>query len=135
VKAVVCDERWRARAARRGLSDATPAVPDRAEQDPRAWEAALRPAIAGARRGGRGPEAIAALAITGQLDGCVAVDETRRRCTGADLAGPARGGRGGGESMRGGCFAITGQVADASTWRPRSRGSGARGRRGAFHSR
>jgi len=49
--------------------------PGCAEQDPRAWEAALAPAIAGAlANAGRTPRDVAALAITGQLDGCVAVD-------------------------------------------------------------
>jgi xylulokinase len=46
--------------------------PGWAEQDPRAWEAALASALAGALAG-RGGEVVA-LAIAGQLDGCVAVD-------------------------------------------------------------
>jgi xylulokinase len=48
--------------------------PGWAQQDPALWEAALAPAIAGALAAARlPPAAIAAIAVTGQLDGCVAV--------------------------------------------------------------
>ena len=69
LKVVVTDERFailhEASAAYPTLRDA----PDAAEQDPRAWDAALRACCA------RVPlDGVAAIAISGQLDGCVAVD-------------------------------------------------------------
>jgi xylulokinase len=49
--------------------------PDRAEQDPKLWEQALRPAIADALAEARmSPRQVRGLAICGQLDGCIAVD-------------------------------------------------------------
>jgi xylulokinase len=96
--------------------------PDRAEQDPRAWEAALGPAIGGAlAAAGVAPDAIAALAIVGQLDGCVAVDaagspihpaliwQDRRAIDDAARADPRQ------------VFALTGQVADPSHLAPKLR--------------
>jgi xylulokinase len=72
VKAVVCDEAMTVVGSHSvALTTAYPR-PGWAEQDPRAWEAALERALAGAV-GDRGGE-VAALAIAGQLDGCVAVD-------------------------------------------------------------
>jgi xylulokinase len=94
--------------------------PDRAEQDPRAWEAALAPAIAGAlAQAGVAPDAVAALAIAGQLDGCIAVD-----AAGAPLH-PAliwQDRRAVGDTARVEAhrvFALTGQVADASHMAPK----------------
>lgn len=50
--------------------------PGWAEQDPRLWEQALGPAIAAAlEEAGAEPADVAALAISGQLDGCLPVDE------------------------------------------------------------
>jgi xylulokinase len=49
--------------------------PDRAEQDPKLWEQALRPAIADALAEARAsPRHVRGLAICGQLDGCIPVD-------------------------------------------------------------
>lgn len=94
--------------------------PDRAEQDPRTWEAALAPAIAGAlAQAGATPDAIAAVAIAGQLDGCVAVDahgvplhpaliwQDRRAVAEAERADAPL------------VFALTGQVADAGHMAPK----------------
>lgn len=120
LKAVVCDEGMAVR-GQHAVSYATQyPAPDRAEQDPRAWEAALGPAIAGAlAAAGAGATDIAALAITGQLDGCVAVDDRcapvhpaliwqdRRATAQAQRVDPAR------------LFAITGQVADAGHMAPK----------------
>ncbi|TMQ05838.1 MAG: hypothetical protein E6J90_47850, partial [Deltaproteobacteria bacterium] len=120
LKAVVCDEALAVR-GQHAVGHATQyPAPDRAEQDPGAWEAALAPAIAGAlAAAGAGPEAIAALAIAGQLDGCVAVDagggalhpaliwQDRRA-----VADAARV-----EARR--LFALTGQVADAGHMAPK----------------
>lgn len=95
--------------------------PGWAEQDPRAWEAALAPAIAGAlAKAGLHANDISALAIVGQLDGCVAVDAScaplhpcliwqDRRAVDEALRAPA-----------GQVFAITGQVADPSHLAPKA---------------
>ncbi|HEY6033701.1 MAG TPA: FGGY family carbohydrate kinase, partial [Kofleriaceae bacterium] len=88
--------------------------PGWAEQDPRTWEAALAPAIGQAlAKAGAKPADVAALALAGQLDGCVAVDASGaplhpaliwqdKRATEHLPVAPAR------------LFALTGQVADAS---------------------
>lgn len=94
--------------------------PDRAEQDPRTWEAALAPAIAGAlARAGATPDAIAAIAIAGQLDGCVAVDAHGRPLHPAliwqDRRAVAEAARVAAQRV----FALTGQVADASHMAPK----------------
>lgn len=53
--------------------------PGWAEQDPRSWESALAPAIAEALAGaGAGPGDVSVIGVTGQLDGCVAVDNRNR---------------------------------------------------------
>ncbi|HET9625692.1 MAG TPA: FGGY family carbohydrate kinase, partial [Kofleriaceae bacterium] len=115
VKAVVCDARLTVRGQHAVAVTTQYPAPDRAEQDPRAWEAALAPAIAGAlAAAGVAGDAIGALAIAGQLDGCVAVD-----ANGAPLA-PAliwQDRRAVAEAARvdaAAVFATTGQVADAS---------------------
>ncbi len=75
LKAVVCDRELGV------LGEASSAYqpvfprPGWAQQDPRLWEQALAPAIAGALDGaGLRPDDVTALGIAGQLDGCVAVD-------------------------------------------------------------
>jgi len=120
VKAVVCDAGLAVRGQHAVAVATQYPQPDRAEQDPRAWEAALGPAIAGAlAQAGAAPEAIAAIAIAGQLDGCVAVDahgrplhpaliwQDRRAVEEAARADPRL------------VFALTGQVADASHMAPK----------------
>jgi xylulokinase len=63
-------------AAQRSYQPSFPA-PGRAEQDPRAWEDALSPAIAEAlAKAGCSPGKVSAIAICGQLDGCIAVDDS-----------------------------------------------------------
>ena len=53
--------------------------PGAAEQSPRDWLRALRPAVGRAlQEAGAQPEEIAAVAVTGQLDGCLAVDPAAR---------------------------------------------------------
>jgi xylulokinase len=93
--------------------------PGWAEQSPALWESALAPAIAAAlRAAGRAPGDVRGLAITGQLDGCVAVGadgaalapcliwQDRRAPLPADLD-PAT------------VLARTGQVLDASHMAPK----------------
>lgn len=120
LKAVVCDDALEVRGQHAiGYSTQHPA-PGRAEQDPRAWEAALAPAIAGALADAQvAPDAIAAIAIAGQLDGCIAVDpagaplhpaliwQDRRAVDDSARAGARR------------VFDVTGQVADPSHMAPK----------------
>jgi xylulokinase len=122
LKAVVCDEALAVRGHHAvGYPTQYPG-PGCAEQDPRAWEAALGPAIGGAlAAAGARPDAVAALAITGQLDGCVAVDaggaplhpaliwQDRRAVSDAARVDARR------------LFALTGQVADPGHMAPKAR--------------
>jgi xylulokinase len=113
-KAVVCDEQLRVLGDHQVAHATAHPQPGWAEQDPRVWEAALAPAIGQAlARAGAQPSDVVALALAGQLDGCVAVDSTGaplhpaliwqdKRATAHLPVDPAR------------LFAITGQVADAS---------------------
>jgi xylulokinase len=76
IKAVVCDETMAVRGSHSVKCTTSYPGPDRAEQDPAMWDAALAPAIAGAlKQANAKPDEIAAIAISGQLDGCIAVDE------------------------------------------------------------
>lgn len=115
LKAVVCDGQLAVLGAHAIALPTTCPRPGWAEQDPRGWERALAPAIAGALSAANVTAAeVRALAICGQLDGCVAVDANGaplhpaliwqdKRATGeVACADPAR------------LFALTGQIADAS---------------------
>lgn len=94
--------------------------PDRAEQDPRTWEAALGPAIAGAlAQAGVAPEAVAAIAIAGQLDGCVAVDAQGSPLHPALIWQDRRAVDDAARVAAGRVFALTGQVADPSHMAPK----------------
>jgi len=74
-KAVVCDERLAVLGAGRVAYAPSFPRPGWAEQDPRLWLDALAPAIEDAlAAAGRAPSDVAALAVTGQLDGMIAVD-------------------------------------------------------------
>ena len=113
-KAVVCDDQLRVLGDHQVAHATSHPQPGWAEQDPRVWEAALAPAIARAlERAGAAPTDVVALALAGQLDGCVAVDANGaplhpaliwqdKRATAHLPVDPAR------------LFALTGQVADAS---------------------
>lgn len=74
-KAVVCDDQLAVRGHHAvGYPTERPEVGG-AEQDPRQWETALGGAIQGAlAAAGCAPREVAAVAVVGQLDGCVAVD-------------------------------------------------------------
>jgi xylulokinase len=119
-KAVVCDEGMAVRGAHAvGYPTSYPG-PDAAEQDPAAWLGALGPAIGGAlAAAGAAPDDVAAIAFTGQCDGCVAVDAggaplhpaliwQDRRAVAETAAAPASA-----------VFELTGQVADPSHMAPK----------------
>jgi sugar (pentulose or hexulose) kinase len=120
LKAVVCDAALELRGQHAiGYPTAYPG-PDCAEQDPRQWEAALAPAIAGAlRQAGVPPEAIAAVAITGQLDGCVAVDAACAPLHPALIWQDRRAAADAGRVDARELFARTGQLADPSHMAPK----------------
>jgi xylulokinase len=120
LKAVVCDDALAVLGRHAVRYPTQHPAPDRAEQDPRAWEAALAPAIAGALAAARlGGEAIAAIAITGQLDGCVAIDARGEPVHPAliwqDRRAVAEAARVDARRL----FALTGQVADAGHMAPK----------------
>ena len=121
-KAVVCDERLAVRGAHAVAYSTSYPGPDAAEQDPHAWLAALAPAIGGAlAAAGAAPADVAAIALTGQCDGCIAVDaggaplhpaliwQDRRAVAEAALVPAAA------------VFELTGQVADPSHMAPKVR--------------
>jgi xylulokinase len=75
LKAVLLDERLALKGSGRRSYAIDFPRPGWAEQDPRAWENALGPAIADALAAvGCSPGDVAALGIAGQLDGCIPVD-------------------------------------------------------------
>jgi len=133
-KAVVCDESLAVRGQHAiGYATQRP-VPGAAEQDPAVWDAALGPAIAGAlAAAGARPADIAALAIAGQLDGCVAVDARGRALHPAliwqDRRAVAEVARCDPRAL----FALTGQVADPSHMAPKIRWLRARVAGARFH--
>ncbi len=121
-KAVVCDEGLAVRGVHAvGYPTSYPAE-GAAEQDPAAWLAALAPAVGGAlAAAGAAPGDVAAIAITGQCDGCVAVDAggaplhpaliwQDRRAVAETAAAEPRA-----------VFELTGQVADPSHMAPKVR--------------
>lgn len=121
-KAVVCDEGLAVRGKHAVPCATSYPGPDAAEQDPAAWVAALLPAIGGALAdAGARAEDIAAIAVAGQLDGCVAVDgdgaplhpaliwQDRRAIAETAAADPRA------------LFELTGQVADPSHMAPKIR--------------
>jgi len=120
LKAVVCDDALSVRGQHAvPYATHTPA-PDRAEQDPRSWEQALASAIGGAlAAAGARPEDIAALAIAGQLDGCVAVDSAGRPLHAALIWQDRRAIDETGRADARRVFEIAGQVADASHMAPK----------------
>jgi xylulokinase len=120
VKAVVCDDRMTVRGAHAvAIATSHPAA-GHVEQDPRAWEAALAPAIGGAlaAAGARAGD-IAALAITGQLDGCVAVDGNGAPVHPALIWQDRRASAQAARVVAADVFARTGQIADASHLAPK----------------
>ncbi len=122
LKAVVCDEALAVRGAHAVAHPTSYPAPGCAEQDPDVWLAALAPAVGGAlAAAGATPDDVAALSITGQLDGCVAVDaggaplhpaliwQDRRAVAETAAADPRV------------VFELTGQVADPTHMAPKVR--------------
>ncbi len=120
IKAVVCSDGLDVLGAHAVPCSTAFPHPGWAEQDPASWEAALAPAVAGALRAvGLAPTDVRAVALTGQLDGCVAVDaagtalhpaliwQDRRAVDHVAALDASR------------LFDITGQIADASHMAPK----------------
>ena len=121
LKAVVCDERLAVLGSHAVAVRDRASAPGWAEQDPRAWEAALAP---GDRRRARRMRAcrrgdVAALAIAGQLDGCVAVDAHGAPLHPALIWQDRRARSPSGARDARALFELTGQVADASHMAPK----------------
>ncbi len=119
-KAVVCDAALTVRGQHAVGYETSHPQPGQAEQDPRIWEAALAPTIAGALAAARASaDDILAVAIAGQLDGCIAVDTNGAALHPAliwqDRRAIAEASRADATTV----FALTGQVADASHMAPK----------------
>ncbi|MCW5808976.1 MAG: hypothetical protein KIT31_41875, partial [Deltaproteobacteria bacterium] len=120
-KAVVCDERMAVRGAHAIAYETAYPRPGWAEQDPGVWEAAIGPAIAGAiAEAGVAAEDVAALAVSGQLDGCVAVDARGRVLHPALIWQDRRAVEEAARVDAAELFARTGQVADAGHLAPKA---------------
>ena len=128
LKAVVCDESFAVLGAHAIAYDTRHPAPDCAEQDPAQWEQALEPAIVRAlsAAGVRGDD-VKAIAIAGQLDGCVAVDERGQAVSPCLIWQDKRAHN----ELRGDRFDVTGQVADPSHMAPKIAWLVANGMRGA----
>lgn len=122
VKAVVCDETLGVRGLHALPVTTSYPHPDHAEQAVSDWEAALGPAIAGAlAQAHASPEDIAALAVAGQLDGCIAVDQAGRALSPALIWQDRRAVREAALVDAATVFATTGQVADPIHFAPKLR--------------
>lgn len=133
-KAVVCDEALAVRGSGSVKYGTSYPEPDHAEQDPAVWEAALAPAIGKAlAEAGVTPDDIAAVAVSGQLDGCVAVNASGTAIHPAliwqDKRATAETERVAAKQL----FERTGQVADASHMAPKIRWLRAKTKAARYH--
>lgn len=131
LKAVVCNDQLDVLGAHAVAYATSNPRPGWAEQDVRVWEAALAPAVAGAlRAAGVHANDVAAVALAGQLDGCVPVDGNGQPLHHALIWQDRRAVEHIGRVER--LFDITGQIADASHMAPKIgwlRGQGIRAAR------
>ncbi|CAN5889607.1 xylulokinase [soil metagenome] len=120
LKAMVCDERLTVLGQHAVSYPLAYPAEQAAEQDPRDWERALGPAIAGALAAANaGAAAIAAIAIAGQLDGCIAVDAAGAPVHPALIWQDRRATAEAAQVAASDVLSHTGQVADASHMAPK----------------
>ena len=120
LKAIVCDEALTVLGRCAIAYTTLHPEPGHVEQDPGAWEAALAPAIAGALAAARAePADLAAIAIAGQLDGCIGVDASGAPVGAALIWQDRRATVQAGRVAASDVFARTGQVADPSHMAPK----------------
>jgi xylulokinase len=128
LKAVVCDESFTVLGSHAVAVATQYPSAGRAEQDPRAWEAALAPAVSGALAdAGCTAAEVTAIALSGQLDGCVACDVHGVAMHPALIWQDKRADERVAGVTRERLFEITGQVADAGHMAPKIRWLKARG--------
>jgi xylulokinase len=122
LKAVVCNERLDVLGAHAVAQTTAYPRPGWAEQDPRDWERALAPAIQGAlMAAGVQARDVTAVGISGQLDGCVAVDTHGTAMAPALIWQDKRAGEHVVRADAARLFELTGQIADASHMAPKMR--------------
>jgi xylulokinase len=120
LKAVVCDTELRVLGDHQVPIETVHPRPGWAEQDPASWEAALEPAIAGALEQARADARdVVAIALAGQLDGCVAVDASGAPLHRALIWQDKRAHDHHGAADRARVLAIAGQIADPSHLAPK----------------
>jgi xylulokinase len=118
LKAVVCNERLDVLGAHAIAYPTSFPRPGWAEQDPRAWEAALSQAVGGALLAAAvQPSDVACVAFTGQLDGCIPVDASGAPLHPALIWQDRRASDQVAATPR--LFEITGQIADAGHMAPK----------------
>ena len=121
LKAVVCNERFDVLGAHAVAQTTAYPRPGWAEQDPHAWERALAPAIEGAlMAAGLRATDVTAIAVSGQLDGCIAVDAHGRPLSPALIWQDKRAVDQLARCDAARLFEVTGQIADASHMAPKA---------------
>lgn len=122
VKAVVCNDILDVLGAHAIAQTTAYPRPGWAEQDPRDWERALAPAIAGALQAANvAASDVDAVGVSGQLDGCVPVDAHGAPLHAALIWQDKRAAEHATRIEAARLFEITGQIADASHMAPKLR--------------